>query len=62
MDLLSALLLLGGLGLLTVGLLVAFFMLRKTVKYTKTCLLVGLLGVGVFVLAMIVVALVAGGG
>ena len=60
MELQSALLLLGGLGLLTVGLLVAFFIFRKAIKTTKTCLLVGLLGVGVFVLVMIVAALLAG--
>ncbi|MBN1810854.1 MAG: hypothetical protein JXA14_03365 [Anaerolineae bacterium] len=62
MELQSALLLLGGLGLLTVGLLVAFFVFRKTIKTTKTFLLAGLIGVGVFVLIMIVTALLAGRG
>lgn len=62
MELQSALLLLGCLGLLTVGLLVAFFVFRKTIKTTKTILLIGLAGVGVFVLIMIVAALLAGRG
>lgn len=62
MDLQSALFLLGCLGLLTVGLLVAFFVFRKTIKSTKTLLLVGLLGAGAFILIMIVVALLAGRG
>ena len=46
MELQAALLLLGGLGLLTLGLLVAFVVLRKAIKVTKTCLLIALLGVG----------------
>jgi hypothetical protein len=62
MELQAALLLLGGLGLLTLGLLVAFVVLRKAIKVTKTCLLIALLGVGVFVLFMVVAALLAGRG
>jgi hypothetical protein len=62
MEFQSALCLLGGLGLLAVGLLVAFFVFRKTIKSTKTLLLVGLAGIGAFVLIMIVVALLAGRG
>jgi hypothetical protein len=58
----SALLLLGGLGLLMVGLLVAFFVFRNAIRTTRTCLLAGLLGVGAFVVVMIVAAVLAGRG
>lgn len=60
MELQSALLLLGCLGLLTVGLLVAFFVFRKTIKTTKAFLLIGLLGAGAFVLIMVIAALLVG--
>jgi hypothetical protein len=62
MELQSALFLLGCFGLLAVGLLVAFFVFRKTIKTTKTLLLVGLLGAGAFVLIMVVAALLAARG
>lgn len=60
MELQSALLLLGCLGFLSVGLLVAFFVFRKAIKTTKSLLLIGLLGIGAFVLIIVVAALLAG--
>ena len=62
MELQSALLLLGCLGFLSVGLLVVFFVFRKTIKTTKSLLLIGLLGTGVCVLIVIITALLAGRG
>jgi hypothetical protein len=64
MGLQSVLLLLGCLGVLTMGLLAAFFILRKTIKTTKALLLIGLLGVGVGVCVLIALAaaLLAGRG
>jgi hypothetical protein len=62
MELQSALFLLGCLGFLVVGMLVAFFIFRKTIKTTKAFLLIGLLGAGACVLIMIAAVLLAGRG
>jgi hypothetical protein len=61
MDFTTALLVLGGVGLLSVGILVAFFLLRKTIKTTKSCLVLSLLAAAGFVILMIVAAVFSAG-